>query len=126
MEIIEMKRTATLLIVIVSVCVGWLLMSSLDRAAITFSSGDVRRGGALGVEIGASRSRAVGLLTAGGMVVRPQTHMIACEADDSADGMEYDLLVDPSWRWGTVCLGSDDDKISRISWRFYPLGFFAI
>ena len=120
-----MKKLAISVLIVVSLIFSIALTNDINRAAFLFSSGNIVYGEALGISIGESRENAIARLEDSGLILREQTKTILCRPSKGDEGVTYDLLRDSSWRSGMVCLGSKEDRIVRIVWRFYPYDSIA-
>lgn len=98
------------------------LSNDLNRTALAGGTGDVAAGGALGLSVGMPATEAEARLTAHGLKVVPdETPEAPCLGRTYKPDETVRIFADDSWRRGTICLASQNDRLSRIVWYFAPL-----
>jgi hypothetical protein len=113
----------------------WLVFALLIAAAIFILSDEFNRSGALasegyiesgskfGIEIGMSRDAAANKLASRGLEwselpTDPRFSPQSCHGHTHSPERLVELWIDRSWRRGTICLSSEENKITSVSWVY--------
>jgi hypothetical protein len=108
------------LIIIAAVVGGSILLlsSDLNRAAVLGSEGYIDRGSKFGIAIGSSANEAGQNLSRQGLELSPEDGRSNCLDRRYDASHSVQVWEDNSWRRGTICLESYDDKVVSIGWYF--------
>lgn len=96
-----------------------LLASELNRTALFNSAGYRAEGQKFGIKIGDQRSAAIAQLERTSNIRLHHTSKGGtCLMRTYDSSVIIDVFIDNSWRHGSICLASLDNKIHEISWLF--------
>ena len=96
----------------------FILSDEFNRAGVSASEGYVESGSKFGIEIGMSRDAAVNRLASRGLDQVDLTAPQSCHGRNYGPERQVELWYDRSWRRGTICLSSEENKIASISWVY--------
>lgn len=99
-----------------------LIVSPLTRMGLIGSEGHITTGEFLGVKIGDSATSANEKMNRHGFDFVDDYDGGECMGIEHLADIKIELYYDNSWRRGTVCIGSKEDKVVSIDWM-YGLAF---
>ena len=94
-----------------------------NRLAISWTGGFVKEGAKFGVQIGQPADTAQASLAKMGWKFSEILDGHECLSKNYPDGVRVELYEDRTWRSGSLCLASKDNRVLSIEWDYTP---FAI
>jgi hypothetical protein len=98
-----------------------LFLDERTRLTVFEPNGSIDSGESLGIEIGDSRSDALDVLIASGMVLKRSQDGGICFHQKVKPGKVLDIFFVESWHGGMVCVVSSNERVEELIWAFQPV-----
>lgn len=98
--------------------IGYLMADEFNRAGILSSEGYIESGSKFGIGIGSGAYEASERLSRQGLELSPEDGRSNCLDRNYEASHAVQVWEDNSWRRGTICLESFDEKVVSIGWYF--------
>lgn len=116
------------LLVLCAWLIAYLASDEFDQAAMTGGSrGHINSGAKFGIYVGMPMSHARQILSKRGLTFYERaspsnpTPPHACLGRRYPANRHIEVWADDSWRRGTICLSSTEEKVVSVAWHFNPV-----
>lgn len=113
-----MKYIIWVVLVALILAFAYMMTDEFNRAGLLSSEGYVGNGTKFGVEIGKSRNLAAQRLLDRGLEPVALTSVQSCHGRTYDTKRQVELWYDRTWRRGTICLSSEANKVTSVSWIY--------
>ena len=115
---IGMKRMLWITVAVTIAVAAFISSDEFDRAGIMSSEGYIERGSKFGMDIGMPRDVATTKLAARGLEPVELTATQSCHNRTFRPERQVELWCDRTWRRGTICISSEQNKVASVSWIY--------